>query len=467
VFVRYFVAAVILLTGFGPVADAAPSGAEIYEEVVATTGIYDDPVLAAYVKDLGEQIVAVSEDAGQHYTFTLLDSKDLNAFATADNYVYINRGLLNYMSNEAQLVSVLAHEVGHITKSHVDGGKGAAVGAQVLSAIAAVLSGSNEVYEAGMAYANSLIRGHGRSNELEADRVGAEYMSALGYDPKEMLEMLSVMKDMESLQKARASQQGAPRQTYHGVFSTHPRNDARLRSVVSNAGTGQSAPTRDNGAARYRQLTEGLVWGDNFAEKEKKPSRYTDMNLRVRFDFPDDWLHQTDQQGLVTGEPESKDARLTMQPMARTAQDPEEYLYNHLNMPPLQQGKTIEPSRLKGFTGILPGKNGDPDTRIAVVYFKLKAYLFRGEVNDSEAFDEVDKLFQESIMTFRPISSREIKGQKPKTIHYVKATSATTFEALGKSLKLSVQETEDLRLINGHYPAGEPKEGEWIKIFKQ
>ena len=96
-----------------------PSGKDIHEEMLATLGAYDDPELTAYLDGLVQEIVGVSEMAGKKFTFTLLDSGDLNAFATANNYVYMNRGLLNYMSNEAQLVSVLAHEVGHITQRHV------------------------------------------------------------------------------------------------------------------------------------------------------------------------------------------------------------------------------------------------------------------------------------------------------------------------------------------------------------
>ena len=71
--------------------------------------------------------------------------------------------------------------------------EGKATGAQILSTIAAVLSGSNEVYEAGMAYANSIIRGHGRRNELEADEAGAEYMAKLGYAPSEMIHVFQVL----------------------------------------------------------------------------------------------------------------------------------------------------------------------------------------------------------------------------------------------------------------------------------
>ena len=65
-----------------------------------------------------------------------------------------------------------------------------------------------------------------------------------------------------------------------------------------------------------------------------------------------------------------------------------------------------------------------------------------------------------SIESFRPISRREIEGQKPKTIQYVKATGATTFEGLGKALNLNPTEIDDLRIINGHYPSGEPRPGD-------
>ncbi len=457
-----------LLAVISAAAIAGPTGKEIFDGVIASTPIYDDKELANYVGNLVGEIVSVSEMSGKRFTFTLLDSPDVNAFATRDNYVYVNRGLLNYVSNEAQLVSVLAHEVGHVTKGHVNSMESKGTGAQVLAAIAAMLSGSPEVYDAGMAYANSLIRGHGRNNELEADQAAAQYMAELGYNPEDMIEMLSVMKDMESLNKARAAAQGATRQTYHGIFSSHPRNDSRLRNAVSKAAQEKSSGIRGNGAERYRQITDGLIWGENFAEKEAKPTRYSNQQLRVRFDFPKDWKHELVDQGpAVKGEPESVDASLFMEPQPRTAQTPEEYLYNYLNSPQLRDGKTLEPARLKGFTGILPGKEGQPDTRIAVVYYKMNAYIFTGEVDDQAKFEEFDKMFLDSIDTFRPISSRELAGQSPKKMRYVKATTATTFDALAENLKLSDREKEDLRLINGYYPVGEPKPGEWIKIIQQ
>ena len=459
---------VILLLSLMPSVCYAITGAEIYKEVTASTPIYQDPALDAYIKKLGNEIIAQSEMADETFTFTLLDSPDLNAFATRDNYIYVNRGLLNYVSNEAQLVSVLAHEVAHITRNHVNGQEASATGAQILSTIAAVLSGSNEVYEAGMAYANSLIRGRGRSNELEADEVGAEYMAKLGYDPQEMLEMLSIMKDYESLLKKRAKARGATKQTYHGIFSTHPRNDSRLRTVVNKAKKIQSDNSRGTGAETYRQLTDGLIWGENFLAKEQKPERFSNMQLRIRLDFPKGWQQMPSGMNyLVKGQPEDESASLMLQSIPRTPQTPEEYLYNFLNIKKLQDGQIINPAGLKGFSGILAATESQPAKRLAVIYYKMNAYLLTGEVTTREAFSENDKLFMQSIQTFRPISNREIAGQRPKKVHYIQADENTTFATLAASLKLTAEDVDNLRLINGLYPSGEPSDGEWIKIFKR
>jgi predicted Zn-dependent protease len=192
------------------------------------------------------------------------------------------------------------------------------------------------------------------------------------------------------------------------------------------------------------------------------------MELRVRFDYPEGWSHKIAAQGAaVNGQPEGGKANLAMEVKGRTLQEPEEYLYNYLDVPRLEDGRSIEPARLKGYTGILKGKDGQPDTRLAVVYHKMNAYIFIGEVDEQADFKAFDEQFLESINTFRPISAREIAGQKPTTLQYVKATSATTFDALAQTLGLNEREKEDLRIVNGYYPAGEPKPGEWIKIFRK
>jgi predicted Zn-dependent protease len=309
--------------------------------------------------------------------------------------------------------------------------------------------------------------------------------------------MLSIMKDFEILQKNQARAKGAVRPTYHGVFASHPRNDARLRAVVSRAKSLSSDVQRDDGAAAYRKLTQGLVWGENFLAKENPAERYSNMAWRVRFDLPEGWTQAsgTAPVAVVGSQPEGL-ATLSMQRLARTAQSPEEFLYNQMNVAAVQSGEAIAPARLKGFSGILKEPSASPNkepsvslnekplassdknpaatppsttksVRVAVIYYKLYAYVFRGEVVDGENFVEQDALFMDAIKTFRPISQAEIAGQKPQRVQYIKATGNTTFSGLAKAFGLSKKDVDILRVINGLYPTGEPSAGDIIKVFKQ
>ena len=448
------------------------SGQKQYEELLKRTPLFNDPQLTTYIEDLGAEVVSVSEMAGEKFIFSLLDDPALNAFATADNFVYINRGLLNYVSNEAQLVSVIAHEVAHVTRGHINKQSKSGTATQVLSTVAAILANSNEVYEAGMAYGNSKVRSMGRNHELEADQSGAEYMAKLGYDVDQMISMLSIMKDFETLQKDQAKRRGAIRPTYHGVFASHPRNDARLRAVVSRAKKLTIDRTRGNGAEKYRALTQNLIWGENFLAKDIPKERFSDLTWRVRFDYPEGWVHTRGTAPKATvGHGPDRLSTLSMSRLARTAQTPEEYLYNQLNISEIKNGEEIAPSRLKGFTGLVSSydetKKEQSITRVAVIYYKLSAYVFEGKTDDGTDFVEQDKLFLQAINTFRPISQAEIAGQKPQRIHYVQATANTTFDGLAKAFSLSKNDVDTLRVINGLYPTGEPQAGEIVKVFRQ
>lgn len=447
---------------------AAITGADIYTQTIEKTPIYNDKALQQYVERLGNEVVAVSEMSGEKFIFTLLDDEGLNAFATRDNYIYVNRGLLNYVSNEAQLVAVLAHEVGHITREHVTGQESRMTGAKILSTLAGALSNSSEVYEATMAYMNSMMKSHGRRNELEADETGAEYMAKLGYDPKAMLSMLGIMKDYESVQKKQAKGRGAVRPTYHGVFASHPRNDARLRTVVVKADALKSNLNKGDGAETYRQLTDGLVWGVNFLAKTAPPNRYSNMDLKVRIDFPTNWsVNSAIEDGLATAEAPDKVASMTLKRARRTAQAPEEYLFNYMKIQQLNDGQAISPAGLSGYTGLLPATAEKPSQRIAVIYYKLDAYIISADVTDSDQHDDLDQAMLSAIRTFRPISRAEIAGQKPKIVKYLQIESSTTYAELIKTYKLNASDEEILRVINGHYPVGEPEVGQWIKVFQQ
>jgi predicted Zn-dependent protease len=122
--------------------------AEEHQKLIDNIGIYDDPELDAYVRQVGERLLRDSGITKPEFSFTLLDSPDINAFALPGGLIYVNRGLLAYLDTEAELAGVLAHEIGHITERHHSRRQTASFTSKVAAVSAYILTGSGDVYDA-------------------------------------------------------------------------------------------------------------------------------------------------------------------------------------------------------------------------------------------------------------------------------------------------------------------------------
>ena len=147
-------------------------GDEMYRKFVEEGAIYDDPEVQAYITRIGRSLVTSAKRDPDDFTFTVIDSPDINAFATPGGYVYMNRGLLAYLDNEAELAGVLSHEVAHITASHSTERRTAGIASKVLSTTVYILTGSGDLADASNMYGTELVSGYGRDQELEADLHG-------------------------------------------------------------------------------------------------------------------------------------------------------------------------------------------------------------------------------------------------------------------------------------------------------
>jgi predicted Zn-dependent protease len=188
-------------------------------------GLVPSEALQQYVDQLGMQLAEVSERPQLPWEFHVVDSDIINAFALPGGKVFISRGLLAEMENEAQLAGVLGHEVGHVTGHHAAKRMSAAMGLQGL-AVAALIFTRNEGDTArqlsmiGASLGGALVlNGYSRGQELEADERGVQYMTALGYNP------LGQVQVMEILRQAAAG--GSPPE----FLSTHPHPDTRIERL--------------------------------------------------------------------------------------------------------------------------------------------------------------------------------------------------------------------------------------------
>ena len=460
---------------------AASIGRKMFDEVTAQIPIITNKRITDYVNKVGQNIARHSDEPDEKYTFTVLDSPDINAFATPGGYVYINRGLLAYMNSESQLAAVLGHEVAHITAEHAASQQLAHTGSSIVAGILAILTRSAEVGEATAQWGAASVKGYGRDMELEADALGNKFLNRAGYDPDAMIAIISQLKAHERYTKKRSADAGKKTQTYHGLFASHPRNDKRLREMLllsSNADdktVKTITPNIDKG--RFRVATDGLVWGNSSAQKERQPNRFYHDKLRFQFDYPNGW--EFSEKGLfITGQNEQKSASMTVNTKARTLNSPRDFIKNSLSVPFIKKSEDLVINGLKAHTGIIPAppsaRNDTQEQRLIVIYYGRKAYIFRGRVSNSSLSDKpntkarksYDRDFLGIASSFKPRSLRELQSQKPQAINYVKAKAGTTYARLAKHLGLGRYGVDQLRLINADYPRGEPATGQWIKIIR-
>jgi len=443
-------------------------GRKMHPQVLQQYGRYEDESLQTYVSDIGQRIAKVSHLPNLQFTFTVLDSPEINAFALPGGYVYITRGIMAYLNSEAQLVAVLGHEVGHVTARHAVRQQSGAAAAGVGATVIGILTGSGDLANIANMAGTALVRGYGRDMELEADAIGAEYLERMGYEPEAMIDVVRLLKNQEMLEVQIARQEGREPKVYHGVFSTHPDNDTRLKEVVSEArktGTGEARP---DGRDAYLQRISGLPLGPSREQGVVRGSRFYHGTLGVTVAFPSGWAVQNQPTKVVATTPQ-KDAllQLSATPPPQNVQ-PRELLAKIQPGVPLQGAEPLEINGLNGYTAIardvaLPWGNRGP-VRYAVVYYNGLAYVFMGATRLNAAMSANDPLFLSSIKTFRRLRDNEFALAEPNRIRLIKATPQTRIAALAGTSPIEKYPAERLRLLNDLYPDKEPVAGQWLKV---
>ncbi|MEM1107357.1 MAG: M48 family metallopeptidase [Planctomycetota bacterium] len=185
-------------------------------------GLIDSRKLRDYVTDLGMELAAVSERPNLPWSFNVLDSDQINAFALPGGKVFMSRGLLEKMTNEAQLAGVLGHEIGHVTAQHVNARMSQALIIQGI-AIGATVAGEAADDDtlrvlgvgAGVGGGVYLLK-FGRDQESESDMLGVRYMTRLGYNPFGQVQVMQILKEAQG--------RGAGPE----FFATHPLPQTRI-----------------------------------------------------------------------------------------------------------------------------------------------------------------------------------------------------------------------------------------------
>jgi len=452
------------------VAQEVEIGRQMHPKVLQEYGRYADEELQAYVSDLGQRIAAVSHRPDLQYTFTVLDSDEVNAFALPGGYVYITRGIMAYLNSEAELAAVLSHEVGHVTARHAVRQQTGATAAGVGATVIGILTGSGDLANVANMAGTALVRGYGRDMELESDSIGAQYLARLGYPPDAMIDVVRLLKNQEILEVQIARQEGREPRVYHGVFSTHPDNDTRLREVVAAAGKAGDVQARPDGRDAYLKAITGLPLGPSREQGVVRGNRFYHGTLGMTVAFPTGWAIQN-QPTKVVGVAPQKEAFLQVSaaPPPPGVQ-PKELLSRSLAGVPLADAQPLEANGLQGYSAIarevaLPWGNRGP-ARVAVLYYNGLAYLFTGSSRLTSSFAATDPVLMSSIKTFRRLRDNELRLAEPNRIKLVKAAPGASIEQLAAVSPIEKYPAERLRLLNDLYPDKQPTPGQWLKVVE-
>jgi|GEM_PF-2463963 len=260
-------------------------GKRVAQEALKDEGQYTaDPALTAYYHDIAERLVKVSERSDKPFEFLMLDSPTFNAWAVP-GYINMYRGIMPYFNSEAEFVSVLAHEMGHVTARHSAQQVTKGTLAQLLVTGIAIYAGTqidnsaiaNAAYVAGAFGASVALKSYSRDHEKEADRLALRYMSRLGYDSRESYRMFQTMGRYRNLVEAEYGYfndgKKLPKAPFYSLLLSHPEPASRMAQVAELVGKPDGSvklpegvtpatPSNDpQGQRRFYKMIDGLPFG--------------------------------------------------------------------------------------------------------------------------------------------------------------------------------------------------------------
>lgn len=269
--------------------------------VIATIGLYPDAAWQRYIQQFGARLAATSERPNLPWTFRVVDDPAVNAFALPGGFIYVTRGLLAHLTNEAELASVVGHEIGHVTARHTAAemskqeliGLGLAAGSMVSSQVAKYAGTANQAL--GLLYLK-----FSRDDESQADELGLRYMRRANFDPRQMPEVFRMLDRLE------AAGGGGRVPTW---LETHPSPANRVATISAQIAAlpqdfSGTVVNRDS----YVRLLDGLVFGTDPRQGYFTGSEFFHPSLRFRLTFPSGWTMSNGAQAVVAVSPQGDGA---------------------------------------------------------------------------------------------------------------------------------------------------------------
>lgn len=441
-------------------AEEAAIGQQQDAEVRREMGVYDNPALQRYVTDIGQRLAATSHRPTLPWTFTVVDSQAINAFALPGGYVYITRGILPYLDDESELAGVLGHEIGHVTARHAAQAytrqAEAGLGLAVLSIF---VPGTRPFTDLGSSGLGVLFLKNGREAEIEADRLGVEYASGGGWDPAGVPRFLSTLQRVDSL-----SERGVP-----NWLSTHPAPGSRVERAEPVAAKFASTSATAKNREQYLEQIDGLVFGDNPKDGIVRGHVFLHPLLRLGIDFPDGWeVINTAEQVMARepGTPHYMVLQEVEQARGRQLGDIAIAAMTRAGYKVID-GSMERINGLEAYVGTYRGSvqgAGRVIMRAAHIAMGRQVYVVAGFAPEAE-FPVVDKDVLGAVRTFRELSRDEVSRIRPNKVDFYVVRRGDSWQSIAARQGKDIVSAATLAIMNDHQVFDQPAPGDRIKVI--
>lgn len=458
-------------TGLMSVDEEKRVGSEQFPSLVKEFGgEYQDARLKGYLTSLGNELARHSETPDMKFTFTLLNSDIVNAFALPGGFVCVSRGLMALCQDEAELAGVVGHEIGHVVARHSAqrystgmaaniGLMAAAVGLSVLGAGQA----GQGLMNAAQYGAQAFLQSYSREHEMEADLLGHRYMTRSGYGPEAMVNFLASLRKHSMIQARMA---GLPEGTVdqQDMMATHPQARERIDAALHRVQT-LKLPNPRYERNRYLDTINGMLFGDDPEQGMMQGRSFLHPVLKFGFEIPNGFRMSNSPSKLVASHPKGA---VIIFDGAKPRGNGTMAGYLSREWVPRSNVSQLESITVNGMEAATAVTQGQANGQ--AVYVRLLAvrydpsqiyrFMFVTPRSQSHVFDED---FKRTTYSFRRLSSEEAAKVKPLRLIVVKAHDGDTPERLGSTMPFNEFNADWFKLLNDI--DGQPlKPGQTIKV---
>nr|WP_255636439.1 M48 family metalloprotease [Azospirillum sp. 412522] len=443
--------------------DEAALGAQEHPKILAQFGgEVKDARLKGYVDQLGRKLAATTALAREPWTFTVLDSDVVNAFALPGGYVYVTRGLLALAEDEAEVAGVLSHEIGHVTAHHSAQRQTRQTIAGLLAAGVGMVFGNDTLAQLAGLGGTAMVASYSREQELEADQLGVETLRRAGYDPFAMATFLETLRRDGQYEGLRAGNKG---EGGFDFLASHPATEERVRRAADLA---RAIPP---GGARpidpYLAAVDGMIYGDSPENGYVRGRTFAHPQLGIAFTVPQGYslLNGADQ---VVAKGQNGTAMAFDGGSAAGVSDPASFLTGVWGKnAPLSNVERITIGGMPAATATTRGESDGASADIRLVAIRaadgrMYRFTFLAPAGSLARFDGD---FQAAANSFHRLTAEEAARSRPRRVQVATVQPGDGVAGFVRRMPQEPYAEELFRIINDLPPGTPLQPGRRVKVI--